>query len=727
MSKWSKAGFRGQYILVLLKSIFTLGPVWAFTRLQVFLQSKLGILERRTPMQSWCELSLASVLRAGLPVQPEEYFRWRQTHAPRSFLDDLAPSGTNSFVGEESIHAADLVLRGEFPFFGYTQVLGFPPAWQRSPESGLLASSGHWSRLKEFESGDVKQTWEASRFGWVYLLGRAYFRSRNEKYAEAFWLLFESWLEQNPPQTGIHWKCGQEASFRTMALCFGYSLFSGSPSTTAKRVTLFVAAISAHAKRINAHVAYAASQKNNHGISEGVGLWTIGLLFPELNGAERWRLLGKKILEREVRRQVYSDGSYVQHSTNYHRVLLHDLAWAIRLGECNNDRLSDDLYAAFRRSIHFLHMLTDPESGWAPNCGANDGACVLPLSDCKYPDMRPVLQCCHYIVEHQRLYPAGSWDEEMVWLNGTAALSARRLPVGTWSGDLNADVGGYYTIRSGESWLILKGARYKDRPSHADQLHVDLWWRGENVLCDPGSFSYNAQPPFEHAFASTRYHNTVTVDGVDQMTRLSRFLWANWANANVRRFEMTSTAQSILEGEHDGYARYGVLHSRSVSQVCADTWMIVDDLTGRGEHDLRLHWLMPDVPYHLIAPANASLEFLAGIVHIVLASSAQGRFDCARAGHEAGGNGHPVQDLARGWTSRNYGRKEPARSLVMESHAALPVRFLTVITLGSVGEIAIDDALTSVFLNSRRVEISAIGQSPVFSSRSYLPPEARIS
>ena len=58
---------------------------------------------------------------------------------------------------------------------------------------------------------------------------------------------------------------------------------------------------------------------------------------------------------------------------------------------------------------------------------------------------------------------------------------------------------------------------------------------------------------------------------------------------------------NCFEGEHDGYRRLGVKHRRMVQCVTEDAWVIVDDLLGAGEHELRLHWLLPDLPFEVIA------------------------------------------------------------------------------------------------------------------------------
>jgi hypothetical protein len=705
--------FHGSHLTVLFKALATQGPGWALTRAHIALSNKFGVLERRLPLHSWGDLSLASLLKTCVPSQGRQYYDWRLQNSPQFLFEEFPPTEA-SFIGQGSIRLADGILDGNFPFFGYTQHLGFLPAWQHNPLNHARALGGHWSKIREFDSGDIKLWWEGSRFSWAFALARAFTRTQDERYAEAFWQLLESWLEEDPPQWGVNWKCGQEASFRTMALCFAFYAFTSSASSTPGRMTRFVTVMAIHAKRIAAYIEFAQSQKNNHGISEGVGLWTIGLLFPELQGADVWKARGKQVIESEICRQIYADGSYIQHSTNYHRVMLHDLAWAIRLGECNNDLFASDTYERFRKSIRFLYALTDPKTGWGPNYGANDGALVLPLSDCDYPDLRPVLQCCHFIAEKERLYPPGPWDEEMVWLNSIESLGAKQSPESGSSKDLNAMAGGYYTIHSGGNWAMFRGAKYKDRPSHADQLHMDLWWHGENILCDAGTYSYNGEFPFDDGFASTRYHNTITVDAADQMTRLGRFLWADWAHANVIRYRTVSAESSVLEGEHDGYERIGVVHRRAVAKVNFHTWIVVDDLVGNGEHDLRLHWLLPDVPFQLVATGIVDLKFNAGNVRMHLLSGATCSWDVVRAGQQIAGDHQGAVDPTRGWTARYYARKDPALSIMVESRSSLPVRFVTVVMLGEIGTVEMKPPYKSLLLDSKLVNLSAVGVSPIF-------------
>ncbi len=637
------------------------GPAWLIYRLGYAAQTRTGLLSRQLPAYDWPARPLRSWLRQGVPAEPEAYAAWRREHGGRFFFQAL-PTLTAKGESPDDLSArteAEDALAGRWRYFSrVVYAVGFPPDWHRNPMTGQrLPAERHWSQTDE--AGDIKLVWELSRFSIVYALVRAYAASGDERYPDAFWTLVEDWAQRNPPQRGPNWKCGQEAAFRLMAWCFGLYGFADSPHTTPERIASLAAMLAAHADRIAGNIVYARSQKNNHAISEAVGLWTVGLLFPEFARADRWRDQGRRVLVEETRRQVYADGAYVQHSANYHRLFLHDLLWALRLGEVNDAHLPDEVYERFSRATDFLYRLLDPASGQVPNYGANDGALILPLAECDYADFRPTLQAAHVLIHRTRLFPPGPWDELPHWLFGPGALPdvpcAPAPPT-----DLAAPEGGCHTLRGGQSWALIRCAHYRDRPAHADQLHVDLWWRGVNVACDAGTYLYSGAPPWNNGLAGTAVHNTVTVDGLDQMTPAGRFLWLDWSRGNVRHAARSDDGLlAYWEGEHDGYARLPdpVTHRRAVIRLGDETWLVLDLLRGQQAHACRLHWLLPDLPHTWDADAGSlALETPAGPYRAQVGSlQGKGALSLVRADKSG----------ARGWHSPTYAHKEAALSLAL--------------------------------------------------------------
>jgi hypothetical protein len=529
----------------------------------------------------------------------------------------------------------------------------------------------HWSQISHDSNIDIKFIWEPNRFSFVYTLARAYAVALDEKYAEAFWQSILDWAEHNPPNTGPNWMDGQEISLRLMAWTFGYYQFSDSPSTTSQRISQFTQFVAAQAERIYKNIDYAISTRSNHTISEAFGLWLVGLLFPELKDSEKYLSLGRKLLEQEAAAQIFPDGSYSMYSLNYHRFILHIYLYAIRLGELNNSPFSDSLYSSISASIDFLTQLIAPQTGQMPVYGSNDGALVLPLNNSDFTDYRPLLQLGSFITRGQRVFEPGPWDEDIFWLYGKQALSRKEsewLPspreaslMGT-TGRRAGDEGnsGTYLLHNTNSKAILRCTDFRARPSHADQLHMDLWIYGENIACDAGTYLYSGEGVWRNGLAHTSAHNTVTVDNKDQMIMLSRFTWTNWAKGKVLKHD-----KNLWQGKHDGYRP--VSHKRTVMALDGDRWLVMDNLISNESHHYTLHWLLCDGEYGVQKLSSANGLWLKPLTGKLLDSKiniqmgltkGKADFSIVRA--------DPTS--TRGWRSRYYGHKEPAISILLETY-----------------------------------------------------------
>jgi hypothetical protein len=137
--------------------------------------------------------------------------------------------------------------------------------------------------------------------------------------------------------------------------------------------------VAAHAWRTAQTLGYARSQRSNHLISEAVGLWTAGTLYPELREAPVWQNLGAHLLHEAVLDQITPEGVSQQHSFNYQRMNLHMLLWSLRLGEIHRAPLHEDIRSRAQAALDFISPWVDPMSGHIPNYGSNDGSLILPL------------------------------------------------------------------------------------------------------------------------------------------------------------------------------------------------------------------------------------------------------------------------------------------------------------------------------------------------------------
>lgn len=577
---------------------------------------------------------------------------------------------------------ADEIVGGKVRLFG------------EEPVELNLAIPGKLAHWTAYESGkapfpinqlpipDIKYLWEPARFGWAFFLGRAYHLGGDEKYALAFWRYFEIFTDANPPCLGPHWMSAQEVALRLMAFVWAGQVFDGAPASTPERKARLAAAVAEHAVRIPPTLVYARAQHNNHLLTEAAGLLTAGLALRDHPNAARWRSLGWHWLNDGLQSQIDSYGEYAQHSTNYHRLMLQVVLWVNVLVKRFDLHWPRQTNEAVRRSVHWLLSLLDSESGQTPNLGANDGAYIFPLTILPFSDYQPVLHAAARAFLDYDL-PAGPWDEMSLWF-GAQAGGPKSIALPRYLGD---------QFYGRQSWAYFRTAQFNSRPSHADQLHLDLWWRGLNVAQDAGTYVYNAPAPWNNSLTAAFVHNTVTLDGRDQMRRAGRFLYLDWVNAYRRPLPVEDPAE--LQRARGRYWGHGYRHTRIVSVREDDRWQVVDELLPlrmpwyKKPLTARLHWLLPDWEWNIESSDQRiviSIKSPHGRIRLDLTtqplfSDLASLCSIVRAGELLHGSAAP--DPTRGWTSPTYGVKIPALSLALTAESQAEILFTTEFTFPS--------------------------------------------
>lgn len=561
----------------------------------------------------------------------------------------------------------DEILQGKIRFFG-GEIKPLDLAPEREPLHWSAYERGSARRTVE----DIKYTWEPARFNWAITLSKAYYLNGDERCAAAFWQYFEEFSRFNPVNRGLNWTSAQEVSLRMLALIVSAHLLMDSPQSNPQRMKSLCVSIADHASRIPPTISYAKAQHNNHLFSEAVGLYTAALFLPNHPQAGRWRDKGLRWFNQTVKTQIGVDGTYAQHSTNYHRMMLMLALWMQLLLEKNNRILEDEVLNKLAAASQWLALRLDRSSGQVPNLGHNDGSHVLPLSNAAYNDYRPVVQAASRAFQASAALPAGPWDDLCLWLDIPIQSRANRPPSLAKAQD-------QLILGSPQNWAALRAVQFTSRPAHADQLHVDIWHHGLNLAMDAGTFQYNAPPPWENALAGTKVHNTLTINGKDQMTRAGKFLWLDWAQAQVQN----CTSESIT-ALHNGYRKLGLLHRRTLQKGNSNSWVITDELLplreSLGEVTAIVNWLVPDWPFEA-SRDNVSLhsplgDFSLKFSLIGLASNAF--LDIFKAGQSLIS---AEKDEHLGWYSPTYGVKCPALSIQMKIVQPAPIQVQSIFLL----------------------------------------------
>ena len=571
---------------------------------------------------------------------------------------------------ERTIAEADRVLERRFLYRGCE--VAFPGAvdWDHRP------------------GGNLDWTWDLNRHHFFVALGRAYWYTQDERYAQAFSDLMTDWLRANPPCVeSPPWRVF-EASVRVANWCWGHALFLPSKSFGDREHAEFLRGLLGTARFLHAHIERHAW--NNHLLLESKALAMVGLLYPELPGADAWRRDGLRLLEEQLERQVLPDGVHSERSSLYHEIIASELLEYLVLLRLLRRDEADPHQALVSRKLAAMACFQSAIT-------RRDGSAPL-LGDSSRHDghlrYHPVLGAAAFLGASGAL-TAPRADEDLLWLLGSVGQQGRLTTPPSPGVNCGRESrafpqGGYYVLESSGGadplHLVFDCGPFGDPivpgHGHADALSIDLAVGESHVLVDPGMYSAHLGERWRNFFRGTAAHNTVVVDGMDQSILSGLRHVYRPARARLLTWE-TSPAFDIACGEHDGYRRLsaGVTHRREIFFRKARYWVIVDRLEGEGSHSYELLFhLCPgsrpavDPETHAVLTRDDSGRGLAILpvetreLSVNLLEGVTGNAD------PAGNDGEP-----QGWAAFVSGVKEAAPVVCHLREGAAPARFATVL------------------------------------------------
>lgn len=490
--------------------------------------------------------------------------------------------------------------------FGHLDYIvdGLYPDWFYSPltHKRFECTDKVWYQIPDFDEslGDIKGVWEASRFDWLidYVLQERFGDDASALVELDLWL--NNWCHLNPAYLGPNWKCGQEASIRVMHVVAALIGLNRIDQVNEN----LLAFIEVHLQRIAPTIDYAIAQDNNHGTSEAVALFVGGAILnsvKKMSQYQVWQNLGRKWLENRARKLIMQDGGFSQYSVNYHRVMLDSYCLAeIVRQKLSLPPFSKKMYQQLGKATDWLYILTQ-ENGDAPNLGANDGARLIPVTQTDYRDFRPSVQLASTLFyKHSYYQSSDNYDQSLLFFNINKLCDKHfSLP----SKNKYFNTSGLITAYSQGFFVAFKLPIFKFRPSQCDALHLDVWWQGENILRDGGTYSYNSTAKDLDYFSGVASHNTVQFDQHLQMPRLSRFLFGAWLKPISLKYQA-----ECFECGYQDYWR--AQHHRSVK--LDKKQIMVKDTVKNFKEQAVLRWrLTPDnwqLNGHILSNGKIQLE-----------------------------------------------------------------------------------------------------------------------
>jgi len=464
--------------------------------------------------------------------------------------------------------------------------------WLVNPDSNYRYDiTKHWTEIEDISSsaGDIKYVWEKSRFSYLYDIIRYDYHFDQDNSSFVFSEI-EDWIEANPLNMGPNYICSQETSLRCLNWIFALYFYQDSEHIDEAKWHKIMHFLHWQIKHVYANINFSRiCVRNNHAITESMMIYFGGLLFPFLNESGKWKKDGKEWLEEEIAYQVYEDGTFLQFSHNYQRVLMQLLTWTITMSEIHKENLSETTINRATKVVEYMQNCCVGREGQLPNYGSNDGALFFKFNDLDYTDFKPQINALNSVLHHEHLYANEDIIEDALWMNQKSDSDSKITTSSPEFGIKTYSQGGIITIMDSDSFTFFKCAKYKDRPAHADNMHLDIWVDGVNYLRDSGTYKYNTDKQLINYFAGTRGHNSLMINAENQMKKGPRFIWYNW------------TREAQLNGDNQGEAftltgkakmfptvgnGKGLWHNREIVKSEGElNWTVLDSVKDKESND----------------------------------------------------------------------------------------------------------------------------------------------
>lgn len=537
---------------------------------------------------------------------PPAAARWLRVPQALAAAQDEASREAVALVQAEAARIA----AGEVRLFATSfYPVGRVPTWNRCPLTGVQAPAvpSHAISLTDrAQVGDIKFVWELNRhLHWV-ALAQAHALGTGPEPLQVLGEQLRAWLQQCPPDTGPNWTSSLEYALRLINWAVVWQLIDGERSSLfagpdgQALLRDWMASIQHHVLAIAEHYSRHSSA-NNHLIGELAGVFV---------GAQTWpcwprvRALGERArreLEQQIVLQTTEDGVNREQAFEYAAFVYDFFAVAERCAAVAGRPLSAAYLDRMAAMCCFIRSVMDA-GGHVPQVGDADGAQVLRLHpDGAHAGFAAMLH------KGALLFGRPDWvqglqaqgRQEAQWFYAgleRPAAQTQRQP------GLAFPEGGYQLFESAPGTAHEIKGLVDVGPlgylgiaahGHADALQLCLSVGGRPLLVDPGTYSYRAEREWRDYFRSTRAHNTVCVDELDQAVSGGRFMWVRHMRASVHTVERGPMGQLTLEASHDGYQRLAspVKHGRRVNfDPQASRIVLLDRIESSEPHTLDWHW-----------------------------------------------------------------------------------------------------------------------------------------
>ncbi len=515
-----------------------------------------------------------------------------------------------------------------------------------------------WDRLKPGPGEDPLYLLKPHRFFFAPRLALAVLYGAD--HGPALSRMVSSWMaateaRADPPGYASDLVAVQRAIALTWALAF----LAAWPTEAHDLIVSILKVILVDARYVSKELA--RSCPNNHLLLSAFFLWYVGFLFPEFAEAPGWRARGEEIWLRELRRQVFDDGSGFEFSMHYHRMACESAAAYLLLTRANGSAPPEWLPERLERMLAFQCEINGTQ-GDGLHLGDGTGDGLFPLGACAGQGDFARLAGALFGRCAEAADGEGGDAETAFWLLGGT------MPEGTTVRPpaLRAyPIGGYYGFPepASKATLVFRtgpapGVEASGGHMHADLLTVYLTLDSVPFIVEPGTYTYRRTPSaavdWRRHFLGPSAHSGLSIEGSDPLGSVA---------GDFRPRDVPTRLHTSVHREGPGLAWVEAVN-RGRTPYFGHRRGIV--------HVRERYWLIYDVVPDGLGQAAAHLSFQFGArVHVeetsphhVAASAGKSRLTVVLSdGLSDAATLRGSLDPVAGWVSPTYGVRVPASAI----------------------------------------------------------------
>ena len=419
-----------------------------------------------------------------------------------------------------------------------------------------------------YSAGDVRYVWEIGRLHHLVTFAQAWRLSQDVKWCQLIIEHVNSFFSLVPFGYGIQWRDGLQLAIRLFNLIAIADLCHNVSDELTRILNNLVVA---HVNMLLKQLSPLCELQNNHSIGEACGLMLGGIYLDKLALGQKALSKGMRILKRELKRQIYSDGMPYEGSVPYARFDLDFLVLTIKAMHSIKMNVPAWLVETSSQIAKAISEIIDFKSGLPPLGDGDDGR-VLRFDDETYLEVKESLILAEGVLNIDLNLPNCCAEGLALWVNGEYKHVEKNTVTDQVKMKCLSDSGLVHFqhdkldlwVDCGPTGLGIGGP---GGHGHNDTTAIILHYDGKSILNDPGWFSYFCDKETRDYFRSTEAHNTLMIDHEEQATLLGRYLIKNECRPTKPILKRLSNGLCVLRCGHTGYDRLnkGIKFRRTIA------------------------------------------------------------------------------------------------------------------------------------------------------------------